>query len=211
MDTAFSLVEMVAVIAILVTLMTAGVTLLKDTGNQARRAATDLLTGLVEQARTTAITTRSNVMLVVAEPGDLPAQDNLFRIGMFRVDEWPDSSVSPLTVNGVLLARWQTIEQGVVLLGGSVGGIENPMDQSQQATISYKAGSRTLSVKVHAIAFSSRGGLHYPYGSTPVAFRIAEGAWRGGKAVANKRADQTVVTENVIKIGRVTARPYRIN
>lgn len=209
---AFSLIEMVAVIAILVTLMTAGVSLLNGTGNQSRKAATDLLTGLIEQARTTAITTRSHVVLVIAEPGDLPAQDERCRIGLFRVDDWPDSVSSPVTLKGVLLSRWQTLNSGVILLGGSVSGsaTPNPLDLPQ-ATITYAAGNKTLNVVVHAIAFNSRGGLDLPAGSTPVVLRIAEGNYRKGKAVANKRAGQTVVTENILKIGRVTARPYRID
>ena len=69
---AFSLIEMVAVIAILVILMTAGVSLMNGTGSQSRKAGTDMLGGMIEQARTTAITSRSHVVLAVAEPGDLP-------------------------------------------------------------------------------------------------------------------------------------------
>ena len=44
----FSLIEMVAVIAILVVLMTAGVSLLNGTGAQSRRAGTDMLSGLID-------------------------------------------------------------------------------------------------------------------------------------------------------------------
>lgn len=49
---------MSVVIAILLILMTAGVSLMNGTGAQARRAGTDMLTGMIEQARTTAITTK---------------------------------------------------------------------------------------------------------------------------------------------------------
>ena len=67
-------------------------------------------------------------------------------------------------------------------------------------------------MKVHAIAFNSRGGLHYPAGSTPIAMRIAEGGYRDGKATAKQaRASTEAITENRLKIGRVTARPYRID
>lgn len=209
-EAAFSLIEMVAVIAILVTLMTAGISLLNGTGPQSRRAATDMLTGLIEQARTAAITSRSTVVLVIAEPGDLPASDERCRIGLFRVDVWPETETSPMTVKGVLLSRWQTVNSGVILLGGDVDGVANPMDLPQ-ATVTYTGGGKSLSVEVHAIAFTPRGGLQFPAGSTPVAFRIAEGAYRNGKATANKRAGQATVTENLLKIGRVTARPYRID
>lgn len=200
---------MVTVIAILVILMTAGVSLLNGTGVQSRKAATDTLSGLIEQARTSAITSRSYVILAIAEPGDLPSADERCRIGLFRVDEWPETPTAPLALKGVLLSRWQTLNTGIVLIGGAVDGVDNPLDQPQ-INLSY-GGTKNLSVQVHAIAFNSRGGLHYPSGSTPIAIRLAEGAYRKGGAAPNRRGDAKTISENRLKIGRVTARPYRID
>ena len=201
---------MVAVIAILVTLMTAGVSLLNGTGVQSRKAATDTLTGLIEQAKTRAITSRSCVILAIAEPGDLPSDDERCRIGIFKVDvEWPDASAPPAPLKCTLLSRWQPLNTGIVLLADDVDKVPNPLGESE-LTLEY-GGNKNLSVKVHAIAFNNRGGLHYPAGSTPIVFRIAEGGYRGGKATANTRGDKKTITENRLKIGRVTARPYRID
>lgn len=202
---------MVAVIAILVTLMTAGVSLLSGTGAQSRKAGTDTIIGLIEQARTRAITSRSYVVLAIAEPGDLPGGDERCRIGMFKVeaDKWPSAATSPLTLEGTLLNRWQTLNTGIVLTPGSVDGVANPLDQPQ-ATITY-GGAKNLRVQVHIIAFNSRGGLHSPAGSTPIALRIAEGGYRSGVATPIMRGTQKVAAENRLKIGRVTARPYRID
>ncbi len=214
----FSLIEMMAVIAILVALMTAGVSLLNGTGAQSRKAGSDLLTGLIEQARTTAITSRSYVVLAIAEPGDLAGGDERCKIGLFKVAEWPEAASAPLTLNGVLVSRWQTLNTGIVLYGGDVKetdfagkGVINPMDQPE-LLIAY-GGTKNLSVKVHAIAFNSRGGLHYPVGQTPIGLRLAEGGYRGSplKATANMRGSQKTISENRLKIGRVTARPYRID
>lgn len=201
---------MMVVIAILVALMTAGVSLLSGNGTQSRKAGTDMLTGLIEQARTTAITSRSCVVLAIAEPGDLPATDERCRIGLFKVDkEWPDASMTPSPLKCTLLSRWQTLNTGIALIHDKVDKLTNPLDESE-ITIAY-GGSKNLSVKVHAIAFNSRGGLHYPAGSTPIAIRIAEGGYRGGTATPNKRGSQQSITENRLKIGRVTGRPYRID
>ncbi|MEO5916854.1 MAG: hypothetical protein ABIS50_21680 [Luteolibacter sp.] len=202
---------MVAVIAILVTLMTAGISLLSGTGNQSRRAGVDMLSGMIEQARTTAITSRSYVVLAIAEPGDLPAGDERCRIGLFKVEmeKWPTTSTSPISVTATLLSRWQTLNTGIVLIGGEADGVPNPLD-SPKMTINY-GGTKNLSIQVHAIAFNSRGGLLSPDGSTPIALRIAEGGYRNGKATPNMRAGQKAVTENRLKIGRVTARPYQID
>lgn len=193
---------MAAVIAILGTLMTAGVSLLRDTGAQSCKAGTEVLTGLIEQARTSAIISRSHVLLAIAEPGDLPADDGRCRIGLFKIGGWPDSPSSPPVLTGVLMKRWQTLETGIVLTGGDVEGVANPLD-GEQVIIRY-GGTGNPDVKVHIIAFNPRGGLHYPTGSTPVAIRIAEGRYRDGKAVSNRRG-----SECRLKIGRVTARPYR--
>lgn len=215
MRAAFTLVEMVAVIAIMGTLMTVGVSLLHGTGTHARKAGTDMLSGLIEQARTTAITSRTQVVLAIAEPGDLPADDDRCRIGIFKVESWADPMTSPLTLKGELLSRWQTLNPGIALITGSVmDGTDitpNPMD-SPQVTMTY-GNANNLSVQVHAIAFNSRGGLLYPSGSTPVAFRIAEGGYRGSprKAMADMQTDPQATTENLLKIGRVSARPYRID
>jgi hypothetical protein len=202
------LIEMVAVIAILVALMTAGVSLLNGTGAQSRRTGTDMMAGLIEQARTKAITSRSYVILAIAEPGDLPSGDERCRIGLFAVE----GSEPPTSLDGanvVLLNRWQMLNTGVVLIPGSVDGVENPLDLPQ-LTLRY-GGAKNLGVTVHAIAFNPRGGLHYPLGSTPVAFRIAEGNYRGGKATPYQSGPRKSVAENRLKIGRVTARPYRLD
>lgn len=194
---------MVAVTAILGTLMAAGVGLLGGTGAQSRKAGEDMLAGLIEQARTTAITSRTHMVLAIAEPGDLPGDDECCRLGLFKIEEWPDSLISSPVLTGVLLSRWQTLDKGVVLGSGDVEGVTNPMD-GEQVTINY-GGARNITTKVHIIAFNCRGGLHYPPGSTPVAIRIAEGGYRGGKVISNRRPG----AENRLKIGRVTARPYR--
>jgi hypothetical protein len=198
---------MVAVIAVLVILMTAGISLMNGTGSQARKAGTDLLTGMIEQARTSAITSRSFVVLAIAEPGDLPAGDERCRLGLFKVESWPQNPSDP--VNGVLMSRWRTLETGIALIGGQVDGVDNPLDAAE-INISYGT-TKPLNVKVHAIAFNSRGGLHHPAGSTPVAMRIAEGSYRNGKATPYRRGENAAITENRMRIGRVTARPYRID
>lgn len=192
-------------IAIIVILLVAGVSLLGGTGSQARRAGADMLSGMIEQARTTAITTRSHVVLAVAEPGDLPANDRRCRLGVFQVGAWPDDSSEPVTAK--LMSRWRILETGVVLIGGEVeNGLENPLD-GDEITLAYGG----KSVIVHAIGFNPRGGLELPAGSRPIAMRVAEGAYRNGEPSPNRRGDSGTISETRIKIGRVTARPYRID
>lgn len=202
---AFTLIEVVTVIAVLVILLMAGISLLGGTGAQARRAATDLLAGMIEQARTTAITTRSDVILAIAEPGDLPGSDERGRLALFRVETWPDSPTEP--IKATLLNRWRTLETGVVLLGGEVGGLANPLDSAQRK-IQFGP-NHSKEVEAHILVFHPRGGLRIPEGSTPVAMRVAEGGYRNGVASPNRRGDSATLAENQLRIGRVTARAYR--
>lgn len=194
---------MVAVIAILVALMTAGVSLLNGTGAQSRRAGTDMLAGLIDKARTTAITSRCHVVLAIAEPGDLPAGDERCRVGLFRVDKWPVTASAPLLLEAVLLNRWQMLNTGIALIGKERGG-KYPLE-IDQVTLSY--GGR--SVRVHCLAFNPRGSLQYPFGSTPITVGIAEGNYRNGEPSPYKQ--NGTVSESRLSIGRVTARPYRID
>jgi len=195
---------MVAVMAVIGLLLTAGLRGLGDTGAQARRSATDTLIGLVEQARSTAITSRSMVVLALADPGDLPSGDELGRVGLFKINEWPADS-APL--EGVLIRRWQSLPAGVVILPGAVNGVRNPRDEPA-SSIRYRSGNRSNEGRFHIIAFTPRGTLYWPAGSDPVALRVAEGVYRNGQPSPNIRGGARGVAEYRLRIGRITARPY---
>jgi len=207
---AFTLIEMVTVIAILVILMTSGLSLLSGSGSQSRKAGTDMISGLIEQARTIAITTRTDVVVAIAEPGDLPGGDERCRLGLFRLRKPVAGAPTPTTDKYDLIARWQTLNTGVVLLGGEVDKIRNPIDE-KQVNIIYGPSAKEITLNAQIIKINTRGKLILPEGSDPIVFRIAEGGYRGGQAKANVRSGAAKVSENLLKIGRVTARPYRID
>jgi hypothetical protein len=168
---------------------------------------------MIEQARTSAITTRSHVILAIAEPGDLPNDDTRCRIGLFRVSEWPDDLQGEIPAK--LIQRWRPLENGVVLAPGSdtqeAGAtLENPLD-STQLQIRDETRSKPKQIEVHAIVFNPRGGMAFPEGSSPAELRIAEGTYRSGKAVPVRRGTPPTIAENRLKIGRIIARPYRSN
>jgi len=208
LNPAFTLVELLVVIAIIGILALAVATMVGTSGPQARKASVDTLTGLIEQARTTAITSRTHVLLAIAEPTDLPGGDGRCRVGLFKVPEWPNDGPDPSSLNAILLGRWTSLNNGIVLVGGTVDGIPNPFD-SPKITIRYGPANRPMEVQVHAMAFHSRGGLHLPSGSEPISLRIAEGGYRNGVASPNRRADTDALAESRIKIGRIVGRPYR--
>ncbi len=198
---------MVAVMAVIVVLTGAGIQVLDKTNLKARKAATDTCSGLIEQARGTAITSRAFVVLAFAEPGDLPFGDERCRIGMFKISTWP---ANPDTLDATLLRRWQSLPGGIVILPGSVDDIRNPRDEPE-TTIRYLTGRQPVQGRFHIIAFTPRGTLHWPAGSDPLVLRIAEGGYRNGQPSPNIRGATHSTAENLLRIGRVTARPYRID
>lgn len=203
---AFSLVELLAVIALTLLLAGIGSALLRDTGGHARKTASDALSGLLEQARGTALTRRAPVVLAIAEPGDLPTDDARCMIGLFQLSAWPERAAA---LDGVLLRRWQPLPGGVVLLAGGVKGLRNPRDEPE-ATIRYLSGQRLIEGRFHILVFNAHGGLLAPAGSDPVCLRIAEGAYRERQPAANARRNDRVA-ETILRIGRLTARPYHLD
>ena len=205
---AFSLVELSVVIAILLTLATAGAQLLGHTEIQTRKAGTELLTSLIEQARNTAITSRRHVILAIAEPGDIANTDERCRLGIFKVDSWPDPFDGEIS-KAVQKGRWRALEAGLTISGGNLDGLDNPLDAPELA-LEYSNGSKARSAKVHAIAFNPRGGIILPASANPVLMRVAAGSYRDGKAIPRHNGKNGAIAEQKIKVGRVTARPYRI-
>lgn len=196
---------MLVVLAIAMLLVAAGIPLLPSTRAHARRTATDQFLAMAEQARTTAIAKRATILLAFAEPD---RQDDSCRIGLLQIrDERPDLSTVTSPIHCTLLGAWKSLETGIVFLSGAGDGIENPLDRQM---ISIACPGKPP-MRVHAIAFHPQGGLQYPPGSGPLAIRIAEGSYRTGKPTPDQRAGQTAITENRIKIGRVTARAYLID
>ena len=203
----FSLVEIVAGMAVIALLLTAGIYALGSTGGQARQVATTTVVGMLEQARTSAITSHCVVVLAVAEPGEYPSNDHRCRLGLFKIHEWP---AKPATLDGIPLGHWQSLPVGVIILPGSVSGLRNPRDEPA-ITIRYLAANQATSGLFFLLAFSPRGSLLWPSGADPLALRIAEGSYRNGQPTPNTRSRSGGIAESHLQIGRITARPYQFD
>ncbi len=203
---------MLVVIAILSVLTGAGISLLGGTGQQARKAGADMISGMVDQARSLAINSRSNVYLVIAEPGTLPAQDERYQVALIREVKPPTGAPVPLPgqpsqPSYELVRRWQTLNTGVVLLKGKVGDLENALDGVKQ-DFTYTSNKKQLTAKLYKLGINSLGSLNR---SNPVILRLAEGAYRNGEPIAKKVEGGTGIAETQLKVGKVIARAFRAN
>jgi len=202
---------MLVVITIIAVLVGAGISLIGGTGVQSRKAGADMISGMVDQARTLAITTRSDVYLVIAEPGTLEGQDERCRLGLLREITIPPVNPGDTpTKEFQLVRRWQTLNSGVVLIPGGVDGVPNALD-APKVDMTFTSNKKEIEASVYQLSINSLGSLTLPEGSRPVVLRLAEGAYRNGSPSPNKVADGQGIAETQITIGRVIARPYRSN
>jgi hypothetical protein len=148
------------------------------------------------------------VILAIAEPGDIANTDERCRLGIFKVDSWPDSFDGEIS-KAVQKGRWRALEAGLTISGGKLDGLDNPLDAPEIA-LQYGSESKPRSAKIHAIAFNPRGGIILPASANPVLMRVAAGSYRDGKAIPRHNGKNGAVAEQKIKVGRITARPYRI-
>ncbi len=203
---AFTLTELLIVMAIMVTLTLAGIRLLSNTTAQTRHVSADTWVGMIELARTRAITNREYMVLAIVNPSDTSSDEMRCRLGLFQVKAWPEDATN---LEGELLKRWQPLHIGIVPIAGKIENLINPVDQPQ-ISIHY-GGSKNQIVHAYVIGFNPSGGLHYPIGNQAIGIRLAEGNYRKGIATPFKHRPKNQITEERIQIGRTTARPYLMN
>jgi hypothetical protein len=186
-----------------VALVAAGFSLIELMGNtaaNARRTGTDQVVAAIEQARTAAITRRKPVILAIAEPQPGDPDENC-RFGLFEVDTLPDEGSD---LEARQLQRWSVLPTGVIFLDGKIRDFENLLDQ-EKVRLSWKDGQN--SATVHALVFNTRGGLAWPSGSDPVAVKVGNGNYRNGRPMEISGGGG----HNSLRIGRVVARPWRLD
>lgn len=201
----FSLVELLVVMAIMLIVVALSASLFKSTGASKLRSSADQVVGMIEQARTAAITRRKPVMLAVREPA-ASGEDEVL-IGLFELEDLggaPDGSGHAAR----LMRRWQRLPSGVVFLDGPVEaadatGLRNLADEDP-ITVTWRDGAQ--SEAMHGVVFTPRGGMGLPAGSDPMVFKIGLGAYQDGRPVSTGAG-----SVRAFRIGRVVARPWRLD
>lgn len=195
----FTLVEVLAAVGILVLLVSITAGLMGRSSAFALKTGAENLTAAVEQARTAAITRRSQVVLAVLEPGQGGFDDGQCRLGLFEVEEQTSDGVFQTTQ----MQRWVKLPGGVAFFGGEVDSLDNVFDASDM-TINWRDGEKSEQVK--GLVFSPRGGLDWPRGSEPVVLTAGTGTYRDGRAIPTEGG-----ARRNLRIGRVVARPWNLD
>ena len=195
----FSLIELIAVVTISILLLAVGVSLFRNNRAEAVQTATEQVSALIEQGRTSAITRRQPVAMVFLKPGDGGFSDEMSRVGLFELDEWEDGE----ELVGRQLQRWAVLPIGVAFFGGDVDQLDNVFDQSS-IRLTWKDGDE--SGEFPGLVFSARGGLLAPAGSESVVISLGSGVYQGNQAVEAAGGGR-----RAIRIGRVVARAWNLD
>jgi prepilin-type N-terminal cleavage/methylation domain-containing protein len=190
----FSLVELLAVMAVIAVMMSLLLPSITGFGGTtARKGAVNTVMGTLEQARVAALESGRNVMVVFARP-NVPERDALM---VLREPEDPTENYEALT-------RWIRLPEKVLLhdpgAGGSLFAVPPPADLESRLPVPKPPGTvKDLSV----ITFNSSGAVEFPSGSQPSNLRvvISEGV-RG----ENGQEALTVTGFDIVSASRFTGR-----
>jgi len=204
---AFTLLELLVVIALLVLLAGLAQVSMSASPGDDRRVACEQLIAMVERARATAVVRRSPVILGLDPPSGSGLRDRGGRVALFQVDSWPCERDAALPA--VMLTRWHAIGRGVVFHAGAVEGMGNPIDEAPwRLDLGSGAGG---GIGVNALVFDASGRLVYPEGVLPAVLRLAEVSCASGQAVVAEKGVSDAVAEDWVRVGRHSGRPHWIS
>ncbi len=202
---AFTLVEMLAVTAIITLLMGLAVPAVKTMARSAgRRSAIDLLLTTFDQARVTAIRGNSETYVGFADSA-FPNADMRYRsFILFRPrseDDQPPLDV-PGTSQYVYLTKWKTLPQGI-----SIKSEQNSIVGAAGATISVSPADQFPRLRrgsVPVVVFNNTGGISQPVDSNALKMFVYQGFFENSRDVTTQESRSHF---DMISISRFTGRP----
>jgi len=156
-QSAFTLVELLAVIGIMGLLAAVGVPALKGlTGSGGRKQALSQLMGAIEIARNTAISTGTNAAVIF--PDSTFASGDAYKYRSMAVVAWnPTNTNLPTTMVG----SWIVLPQGVALFPNSISALPTTTN------ISVRILTTPLTASFHGVVFQPDGGLSEDFSPKP--------------------------------------------
>lgn len=184
----FTLIEMLAVIAVLGTLLVIIVPSLSQNNVQKRRAASDLMMGLLTRARSQAIAQSEPVAVVISSTSSDRA-DAGRRVALFRVEEdQPGKYVGVEQLDAWVELPAQMVVSRQQLSDGRYNVIERAVpfefkedERQNQAAFDALGGA--------ALVFSPTGSLAAPVGNGTPTLALSVGIWENGQFRAVQQAN----------------------
>lgn len=203
---AFSLVELLAVIAIMAILLAAAVPLFADPSNSARQASREIIKAHLQRARAHAIASGSSTAItipVLSTGGELGGR----AISLFEVEKTATGYKPALDDGGVekILQRWETLPGNFHFMPSSLISSPKPtiVDTAETLLTNHKG----KAVTCHFIVFAPNGQIVLPSSETNIA--IARATNRGNSLTLTQKSDGKPVFE-FLQVNRLTGRSRSI-
>jgi prepilin-type N-terminal cleavage/methylation domain-containing protein len=203
---AFSLVELLAVIAIMAILLAAAVPLFADPSNSARQASREIIKAHLQRARAHAIASGSSTAVtipVLSTGGELGGR----AISLFEVVK-SGTGYAPAKDDAgdeKILQRWETLPGNFHFMPSSLISSPKPtiVDSAETLLTNHKG----KAVTCHLIVFAPNGQIVLPSSETNIA--IARATSRGNSLAVTQKTDGKPVFE-FLQVNRLTGRSRSI-
>ena len=213
---AFSLLELLVVMAIISVLLVAAVPIFSNSSNTARIASREMIKAHLQQARSHAIATGNATAVTIPEVGagsDLGARSiSLFEVekdetsGDYQPSKATDASGNP-TAEDAQIQRWETLPGNFHFLTSALisSTTDTLMDHTDRLATNYK----NRAISNHFIVFGPSGQIVRPVAGKPIRIAIAQATRSGDKLVPTQRGGDRPVFE-LLEVNRLTGRTREV-
>lgn len=199
---AFSLVELLAVITIMAILLAVAVPIFADPSNSARQASREIIKAHLQRARGHAIASGSSTAItipVLSTGGELGGR----AISLFEVEKTATGYKPALDDGGgeKILQRWETLPGSFHFMPKSLISSFKPtiVDAPETLLTNYKG----KAVTCHLIVFAPNGQIVLPSSETNIA--IARAVKRGNSLTLTQKSKGSPVFD-LLQVNRLTGR-----
>jgi prepilin-type N-terminal cleavage/methylation domain-containing protein len=196
----FTLVEMLAVIAIIGLLMVAGVAVLSDPSNNARQVSREILRAHLQQARGHAIASGRATSVIIAENDGA----NIRNGGLITIAELEPQSAEgrPFKVTQ-LIQRWTSLPESMFFLNQASVRSKSPTLMDTAPTVDAEYQKKPIGC--HAVVISPDGRIFHPADDTPLVLAIGKGRQTPSGITPTQKSGDKVV-HDLLRINRLNAR-----
>ncbi|MGE9268138.1 MAG: pilus assembly FimT family protein [Verrucomicrobiales bacterium] len=198
---AFSLVELLAVVAIVGIMLSLAAVSFSSSDQRAGVVSRDLIMAQLQRARSHAIATGVPTAVVFAPYTAGPEESRARMMGLVEVSEGEDAATP--YVSERILTRWEELPQPMKFVGqGETGrGVATVMDGT--ASLRVKLGGQELSAPY--LVFSREGTVLYPRG-LKVEIGVAPAIIEGGNPRLIGQGQEGGASVEIIEVSRLTGR-----